>query len=160
MCKGYNFKHLLDFYRNLCMNFKSLMISWYIYHNRIPHCLAAVQFPRQKRPSALPGSRPLVCSSHLERRVLGPPFCTVAETYHTFIFLNLLQKVKKNSSIYMRNYTHKYIPVCRLCMSQSVSVFLCLHPLNARSGMKGKDTSVKNVLQKCYISYNFAVTTH
>lgn len=48
----------------------------------------------------------------------------------------------------MINHTQKHIPVCRLNMSQSVSVVLCLHPLNARSEMKEKDTAVTNVLQK------------
>lgn len=54
----------------------------------LPHCRVVVWFPHQKRLSVLLGSRPLVSSSHQEHRAQGPPFCTVAETQHTyFIFI-------------------------------------------------------------------------
>lgn len=38
---------------------------------------------------------------------------------------------------------HNHIPVCRLYMCLSASVVLCLHPLNARSGIKEENMTVK-----------------
>lgn len=50
-----------------------------------PRYRAVVTFLPQKRLSVLPGTHPLVCSSRQERRVRGPPFCTVEGT-HTDMF--------------------------------------------------------------------------
>lgn len=38
---------------------------------------------------------------------------------------------------------HNHIPVCRLYTCLSASVVLCLHPLNARSGIKEENMTVK-----------------
>lgn len=43
---------------------------------------------------------------------------------------------------------YNHIPVCRLYMSLSASVVLCLHPLNARSGIKEENMTVKYTGEK------------
>lgn len=52
---------------------------------------------------------------------------------------------------------YNHIPVCRLYMCLSASVVLCLHPLNARSGIKEENMTVKYTGKKKKIKYTITL---
>lgn len=109
----------------------------------LPRCPAAEWFPPRKTPSGLHESRPLACSCRPELRVQGPPFCTVTQTQQQTRASETQDVGGKKDGQHLFILARKYQPVRRLCKSRSISVALCLHPLNARSVAQKKKSVYK-----------------